>query len=265
MDKKYNDAEYLRTLSIKELRKILPNRRNKAYEEGYFFYIADKKCAKGHMTFRWRANWNCDMCRQTHEETSKSKATNAKKKLRNGRELTMGDTRVRKGKTEYFLEYRNRASVDENGYLKEYWTDEAGYLKNRVQRAVKGARKNHIKRGHSFDLTWEEALDIFPKDNKCPILGIPFVWGDHGQGKDNSPSLDRIHQKIGYHVENMIWVCNRVNSIKRDSDSEELLKIGNFYKKLEEKTWKRNIQMVSARTRVNSAIRKAQKLSDEDT
>jgi hypothetical protein len=42
-----------------------------------------------------------------------------------------------------------------------------------------------------FDLDPDFLASIYPKDNLCPVLDTPLVWGSKG-GRDCSPSLDRI-------------------------------------------------------------------------
>jgi hypothetical protein len=45
----------------------------------------------------------------------------------------------------------------------------------------------------------------------------------------------------GYEIGNVIWVCQKVNNIKTNATPDEIIKVGEFYKKLlEEKD--RNIE-----------------------
>ena len=53
------------------------------------------------------------------------------------------------------------------------------------------------KKKINSNLTVEYCSSIFPKDNKCPVLGITLNWGGRRTNGD-SPSLDRIIPEKGY-------------------------------------------------------------------
>jgi hypothetical protein len=78
-----------------------------------------------------------------------------------------------------------------------------------------------------FDLTYQDIIDAYPKDNLCPILGIHLVVNE-GKTKDNSPSLDRIIPEHGYVKKNIVIISYRANRIKNNATVEELIKIINF-------------------------------------
>lgn len=48
-------------------------------------------------------------------------------------------------------------------------------------------------------------------------------------GKNNSPSLDRIRNELGYVRGNVIVISNRANRLKSDASIEELRDIASFY------------------------------------
>ena len=96
------------------------------------------------------------------------------------------------------------------------------------------ARRNNWK----FNLDDDYLLSIYPKDNKCPATGVDLIWGDRGKQADNrynSPSLDRINPSKGYVKGNVVWVSNKVNTIKNDVDTKTLMKVAKFYSDLERK------------------------------
>lgn len=66
----------------------------------------------------------------------------------------------------------------------------------------------------------------------CPVLGIPLCVGN-GRVGFNSPSLDRIDNRLGYVRGNVIIVSYRANTIKNDATLEELSKVVEFYAKLQ--------------------------------
>lgn len=77
--------------------------------------------------------------------------------------------------------------------------------------AKRRANKNNLP----FLITKEYLLGIWPKDNKCPILGIELKVGNRKE-KTDSPSLDRLIPEFGYVPGNVAIISNRVNFLKRD-------------------------------------------------
>jgi hypothetical protein len=107
----------------------------------------------------------------------------------------------------------------------------------------KSNKENHINKCNKcFQLKNLRVKDLREiMTDKCPILGIKFElnkqgqdWGK-GKGKNNwqnSPSLDRIVPEKGYVKDNVIIVSLMANSIKNQATPEQILTVGNFYKKL---------------------------------
>ena len=109
--------------------------------------------------------------------------------------------------------------------------------------AFKGAkRRNKTKLKKPFTITKDYLKEIFPyEDRRCPVLGIEFKVNKGPGPAFNSASLDRIDNDKGYEIGNVMWVCNKVNQIKTSATPDEIIKVGEFYKKLlEEKD--RNIE-----------------------
>ena len=96
------------------------------------------------------------------------------------------------------------------------------YRKNRISRLVKSARDRAEERGMAFDLT---AADIVVPE-LCPVLGIRLVWreagGSRGFPRDNSPSIDRFDNALGYTRDNVRIISWRANAIKGDATREEI-------------------------------------------
>ncbi len=94
---------------------------------------------------------------------------------------------------------------------------------------IRHARTRALKKGLEFDLKYEDLN--YP--DYCPVLGIKLKHG-YGKGKDreNSPSIDRIDNTKGYTVDNVIIISVLANSIKTSATPEQIIKVGEFYKKL---------------------------------
>ena len=96
---------------------------------------------------------------------------------------------------------------------------------------------NHLKqsakkRNIHFDLTMDDLNNLsFPLT--CPILGIPLYF-NRGFAADDSYSVDRISNDVGYTIDNVIIVSNRVNTLKSNATVDEMRKIADFYAKLNE-------------------------------
>ena len=110
---------------------------------------------------------------------------------------------------------------------------EKPYFSVALHRANKRAKEKFPDK--LFNITTDYLQEIFPhEDRRCPVLNIQFKRNTAGRGATpNSPSLDRIDNDKGYEIGNVIWVCNKVNTIKNNSTPDEIIKVGKFYKELE--------------------------------
>tara|TARA_B100000963_G_C22400233_1_gene568477 strand:+ start:61 stop:777 length:717 start_codon:yes stop_codon:yes gene_type:complete len=141
-----------------------------------------------------------------------------------GKEFVRGD--IFEGN--YFVHYipTNHAS----GYQTEYWVDSyERFLERCCKQVCKGAQERSAKEGLDFDLTWEYIYKIFPKDSKCPILGIDISFGNWNN--DSSASLDKKDPTKGYTEDNVEWLSGRANRLKSNASAEELEKIVAHMKK----------------------------------
>lgn len=94
---------------------------------------------------------------------------------------------------------------------------------------LRGAKKRSVKRKTekpNFDA--EYLKEIYPKDNKCPILKIDLIPSEN-YSSDNSPTLDRIDPKKPYEKNNIVIVSNRANRLKSNASYEELKLIFEYY------------------------------------
>lgn len=91
-----------------------------------------------------------------------------------------------------------------------------------IPRMLQSAKARARLNGHQFNL--KESDISVPKE--CPILGIPI--GFHLPGVDTSPSLDRIHNHLGYTKDNVQVISTRANTLKGDSTLHELILLGSW-------------------------------------
>jgi hypothetical protein len=95
--------------------------------------------------------------------------------------------------------------------------------KYRLRKLLEGARVRAKRYNIVCDLTLEDLIDLYPKDNLCPVLNIPLFWGSSGKGnRNNSPSLDRIDPKGNYSKDNICIISWRANLLKSDASLEEI-------------------------------------------
>ena len=91
----------------------------------------------------------------------------------------------------------------------------------RITRTISSAKIRAKKANVPFSITRQDLIDMFPVDNLCPILNVPFVWGTKNN-KDLSPSLDRMIPELGYVKGNLKFISYKANRIKSDANVEIL-------------------------------------------
>jgi hypothetical protein len=117
-----------------------------------------------------------------------------------------------------------------NKFDKPVWYSPKAFHKDKITTAWHNAKKRAEKKNIPFDIDTDYLMEIFPKDNKCPIFGIDLVWG--GERK-TSPSLDRIHPHLGYVRGNLVWVSDYANTLKAANSLDTLRTLLTFYERLE--------------------------------
>jgi len=99
-------------------------------------------------------------------------------------------------------------------------------IRARTQREYKmyhSAKGRAREGGLEFGITMEDIKKAWPKDNKCPILGIELESNKTGMGPQRqSPSLDRIDPKGGYVVGNIAVISYKANCIKQNETNPEI-------------------------------------------
>lgn len=83
------------------------------------------------------------------------------------------------------------------------------------------------KRAKVKNLDFNLSADDVQIPEKCPVLGIPLVVGNK-HFTDNSPTLDRLDNTLGYTKENVIVMSYLANRMKNSATLEQLLKFANW-------------------------------------
>jgi hypothetical protein len=69
----------------------------------------------------------------------------------------------------------------------------------------------------------------------CPVLGIPLKFSDGFAERNNSPSLDRRINELGYVPGNVEVISFRANSLKKNATADELERVLLWVRRLERK------------------------------
>ena len=115
------------------------------------------------------------------------------------------------------------------------------YRLNGIHQKYNGARTNAKKKGVPFEISKEYLIQLLANaPDKCPVFGTKFIINKYsarnkenkGAFRDNSISLDRIIPELGYVEGNLVIVSDLANRIKTSATPEQIIKVGEFYKKL---------------------------------
>jgi hypothetical protein len=110
-------------------------------------------------------------------------------------------------------------------YGKEYRFKNKDNLDFRLQCLLNSSRARAREKNREHDITKQDLLDIYPKDNKCPIFGFNLEWNGNGF-RETSPSIDRIDSSRGYTKDNIqiiSWKANRIKGYATVEDLETVL------------------------------------------
>ena len=150
---------------------------------------------------------------------------------------------------EYHAQYYQDKIKDDPEYNKKRYQNtketQAEYYKNKKKtpeyfehflplNKLNGARRRAKAQNLPFDITVQDIKDIWPKDNICPVLGIPFTSGGHKIKNYSTPSLDRIIPSKGYVKGNIQIVSALANHIMSNATPDQVLQVGHYFKKITE-------------------------------
>jgi hypothetical protein len=116
---------------------------------------------------------------------------------------------------------------------------EKKYVSNPFPQMRSNAKIRAKADGAKFNISTEYIKSIFPKNQKCPVLGVKFDMG-YKLGKTNkyAPSLDKIIPELGYVEGNVKIVSLIVNRLKSDANYDDMEKILKYY--LDNKQFSKN-------------------------
>ncbi len=96
-------------------------------------------------------------------------------------------------------------------------------------------RSRSKSRGIYFDLKKEDI--IIPTNCPCCDNIMSFKPVGFGSVQNDTPSVDRINNNLGYISSNIIIICFRCNSLKKDATATELRRLADFIDKIMSYKW----------------------------
>jgi hypothetical protein len=94
------------------------------------------------------------------------------------------------------------------------------YTQRRPEIALlRWAKRRADKAGVPFAITSQDILKVWPSDNMCPILRVPF-----SKKRMYSPSLDRIRPTKGYVPGNIAVMSRKANGMKQNETDPEVFR-----------------------------------------
>ena len=203
-------------------------------EDGYIFSHYNKRLQKdGFFGEQWQSpqakqNKSKADTKRKRKKSAEAKENPGIKRLnpKTGEEYSLGD----KEKGKWFIQYDN-AYIKNDGYVRELWGNWDTYHNFKIKSLKVNAHYRAKKEGYKSDLTIEYLHDIFPKDFKCPALGIKMEWGNK-KGTRTSPSLDKINPDKGYMKGNVAIISLKANSIKSDATPKEVIKVAKWLEEM---------------------------------
>lgn len=102
------------------------------------------------------------------------------------------------------------------------------YFSNPKRMMLDRARNRAKESGLPFSI----GIDDINIPDKCPILGIPMEFCLGSGGKENSPSIDRIQNDLGYVPGNIGVISMLANRIKSSLTLEQAEKLVEYLRKV---------------------------------
>lgn len=87
---------------------------------------------------------------------------------------------------------------------------------------LEGAKTRARRAGIPFSITLDDLRACWPKDGKCPVLGLALKRGANGKTHAGSPTLDRLNNAWGYEPGNIAIISHKANAAKGTMTATEL-------------------------------------------
>jgi hypothetical protein len=116
-------------------------------------------------------------------------------------------------------EARQKPSV--KAAKKAYYREYSQQPENKLRKLQQGAEARNI------EFTIDES-HLPPIPSHCPVLGVKF-YSKSDNGRDWSPSIDRIDNSKGYVPGNIMWMSHRANTLKSDASLSEMKRLAKFF------------------------------------
>lgn len=89
--------------------------------------------------------------------------------------------------------------------------------------------KSNPSKKWKVEITVDDVLRVWPKDNKCPIFGTLFeVNQEPRENNPKSPSIDRINPNLHYTPDNIRVISYRANRIKKHGSAQQFRAIAKW-------------------------------------
>lgn len=106
-------------------------------------------------------------------------------------------------------------------HLKDYRNRDPAYS------LWRGAQKRAKDKKQSFTINVDDVRAVWPKNGKCPVLGVRLVQGK-GKSGPNSATLDRLNNNWGYEPGNIAVISMTANTAKGALSAKELAKVAKW-------------------------------------
>lgn len=133
-------------------------------------------------------------------------------------------------------DYDNTSVEDRRDRWRKNRKSEAGhyqrYERNAWRRIIERMKLRAREKGIPFDDTINIDFMVSICPTHCPILGIELKRAGRDTNRQSSPSVDRLDPRAGYTRSNIIVVSNLANTIRNAATTDQIIAVGQFYKKL---------------------------------
>lgn len=133
--------------------------------------------------------------------------------------------------------YAKKTTDEKRAERQKHSHSQAGHYRKYERKAwrgiINGMKKRAAKKGIPFDDTIDIDFMISITPTHCPILGIKLERMSRSESnRQASPSVDRLDPRAGYTRDNIIVVSYLANTIRTCATSDQIIRVGEFYKQL---------------------------------